>query len=161
MAQTTYKLEGLPSIPNSKVAIFLSKWHREHSQRMVDKCSAVLKEHGCAQIETHLMPGCLEIPLAVRRIAQRTPDLDAAVVFGVILKGDTYHFDMVKDLCMSGLERVMFEFDLPIINEVLPVNRIEDVIVRSSDDNRNKGLEAAAAAIEVIDWRRKHPRRVG
>lgn len=158
MAQTTYRLEGLPTIADSKVAIFLSKWHREHSERMVEKCVAVLRGQGCSDIQTHLMPGCLEIPLAVRRVAQRTPDLDAAIVFGVILKGDTYHFDMVKDLCMSGLERVMFEFDLPIINEVLPVNRIEDVIVRSSDDNKNKGLEAAAAAVEVIDWRRKNPK---
>jgi 6,7-dimethyl-8-ribityllumazine synthase len=161
MAQTTYLLEGLPKIANSKVAIFLSKWHREHSERMVERCVAVLRQHGCDMIEQHLLPGCLEIPLAVRRVAQRNPDLDAAIVFGVILKGDTYHFDMVKDLCMSGLERVMFEYDLPIINEVLPVSRIEDVIARSSDDDKNKGLEAAAAAIEVIDWRRKNPRRVG
>jgi len=78
-------------------------------------------------------------------------------VFGGILKGDTYHFEMVRDLCMSGLERVMFEFDIPIINEVLPVNKIEDVIARSSDNDNNKGLEAAAAAIEIIDWRRRHP----
>ena len=78
-------------------------------------------------------------------------------MFGGILKGDTYHFEMVRDLCMSGLERVMFEFDIPIINEVLPVNKIEDVIARSSDNDNNKGLEAAAAAIEIIDWRRRHP----
>jgi 6,7-dimethyl-8-ribityllumazine synthase len=124
---------------------------------MASKCISVLERFGCLDIQQHLLPGCLEITLAVRRIAQRTPDLDAAIVFGVILKGDTYHFEMVRDLCMSGLERVMFEFDIPIINEVLPVNKIEDVIARSSDNDNNKGLEAAAAAIEIIDWRRRHP----
>lgn len=157
MAQVSYLLDGLPAIPGSKVAIFLSKWHREYSEKMASKCVSVLERFECTDIQMHLLPGCLEIPLAVRRIAQRTPALDAAIVFGVILKGDTYHFEMVRDLCMSGLERVMFEFDIPIINEVLPVNKIEDVIARSSDNDRNKGLEAAAAAIEIIDWRRRHP----
>ena len=88
---------------------------------------------------------------------QRDPSLEALIVFGVIVKGDTYHFDIVKDLCMSGLERVTFECDIPVINEILPVNKIEDALARSADDSKNKGIEAALAALEVIDWRRRHP----
>jgi 6,7-dimethyl-8-ribityllumazine synthase len=58
---------------------------------------------------------------------------------------------------MSGLERVSFECDIPIINEVLPVVTIEDAYKRAGNDDSNKGLEAGIAAVEVIDWRRKHP----
>ncbi len=123
---------------------------------MERKCREILTAAGCALIETHVVPGCLEIPLAARWLKQRTPGLDAIVVFGVILKGDTYHFEMVKNLCMSGLERVMFECDVPIINEVLPVDRIEYAAERAADDHKNKGIEAALAAVEIIEWRRKN-----
>lgn len=105
----------------------------------------------------HVLPGCLEIPLAVRRVVQRDPTIEAVVVFGVIVKGDTYHFDVVKDLCMSGLEKVGFECDIPIINEILPVGAIEDARKRAGDNDSNKGIEAGIAAVEVIHWRRQHP----
>lgn len=112
---------------------------------------------GCREPEVHILPGCLEIPLAVRRLVKRDPSIEAVVVFGVILKGDTYHFEIVKDLCMSGLEKVGFECDIPIINEVLPVVAIEDAYKRAADNDSNKGLEAGIAAVEIIDWRRRHP----
>ena len=65
--------------------------------------------------------------------------------------------DIVKDLCMSGLERVSFECDIPIINEVLRVDSIEHAYKRAGDDNKNKGLEAGIAALEIMKWRRAHP----
>jgi 6,7-dimethyl-8-ribityllumazine synthase len=58
---------------------------------------------------------------------------------------------------MSGLERVMFECDVPVINEILPVNSIEDARARSGEDDKNKGIEAALAALEIIHWRRRYP----
>jgi 6,7-dimethyl-8-ribityllumazine synthase len=64
---------------------------------------------------------------------------------------------MVKGLTMSGIERVMFERDVPIINEILPVDRLEYAEARCADDDKNKGIEAALAAIEIIEWRRRHP----
>jgi 6,7-dimethyl-8-ribityllumazine synthase len=157
MAQTSYSTDSQIQIPQAKVAIIQSKWYREYSDRMVSACLHVLKTAGCGSVETHVVPGCLEIPLAARRLRQRDPELEAIVVFGIILKGDTYHFEMVKDLCMSGLERVMFECDVPVINEVLPVDKIEYAIERAADNDKNKGLEAGIAAVEIIDWRRKNP----
>ena len=157
MAQITYSIENLPRVSNGKIAIILSKWYREVSDAMVEKCIPLLERAGCLRPEVHVLPGCLEIPLAARRLVQRDPSLEALIVFGVIVKGNTYHFDIVKDLCMSGLERVTFECDIPVINEILPVNKIEDALARSADDSKNKGIEAALAALEVIDWRRRHP----
>jgi 6,7-dimethyl-8-ribityllumazine synthase len=157
MAQAEYSLAGLPSIPNARVEIVCSKWYPEISQSMTRRCIEVLKAAGCVEPRVHVVPGCLEIPLAVRRLAKYDPMIEAVVVFGVILKGDTYHFDIVKDLCMSGLERVGFECDMPIINEILPVNRIEDAQARAADNSKNKGIEAGLAAVEIIDWRRRHP----
>lgn len=159
MAQASYSsiAGALTQVPGGRVAIVMSKWYREISESMARKCSSLLRDGGCNEPQVHVVPGCLEIPLVARRLMQCDPELEAIIVFGVILKGDTYHFDIVKDLCMSGLERVMFECDVPIINEILPVSRIEDAQSRSADDDRNKGLEAALAALEIMHWRRQHP----
>ncbi len=124
---------------------------------MTKRCVEVLLAAGCQTPEIHILPGCLEIPLAIRRLAQRDRSLEAVIAFGVILKGDTYHFDIVKDATMSGLERVGFECDIPIINEILPVNSIDDAAKRAGNDDRNKGLEAGIAAVEIIHWRRQNP----
>lgn len=157
MAQASHSTSQLPAVPGGKVVIVASKWYREISESMIEKCVALLEQGGCQRPDVHIVPGCLEIPLAVRRLMHCEPAIEAVIVFGVILKGDTYHFDIVKDLCMSGLERVGFECDVPIINEILPVDRIEDALARSSDNDKNKGIEAALAALEIMEWRRRHP----
>ena len=157
MAQLSHATSNLPSVPGGRAVVVASKWYREISQSMIEKCSAILEQGGCHRPDVHIVPGCLEIPLVARRLMQCDPSIEAVIVFGVILKGDTYHFDIVKDLCMSGLERVGFECDVPIINEILPVVRIEDALARSGDDDKNKGIEAGIAALEIMDWRRRHP----
>jgi 6,7-dimethyl-8-ribityllumazine synthase len=157
MAQISYSIGDLPQTPNAKIAIIMSKWYRELSESMVRRCTPILEQAGCAPVDVHVVPGCLEIPLAARRLHQSKPDIEALIVFGIIVKGDTYHFDMVKNLTMSGIERVLFERDVPIINEILPVDKLEHAQARCADDDRNKGIEAALAAIEIIDWRRRNP----
>lgn len=155
--QTAYSTTDLPTVEGARVAVLMSKWHREHSERMSTRCCALLREAGCLEPDVHVLPGCIELPLAALRIANSVPRPEAIIVFGVILKGDTYHFDMVMQLFMSGIQQVMFQVDIPIINEVLPVDSLDDVVARSGDDEKNKGIEAALAAVEIIDWRRKHP----
>jgi 6,7-dimethyl-8-ribityllumazine synthase len=157
MAQISYIPKNLPQVGGAHTAIIMSKWYKEFSDSMVEKCRSVLAAAGCAEPQLHVVPGSLEIPLAAKRLAENDPALEAIIVFGVILKGDTYHFEMVKDLCMSGLERVMFECDIPVINEILPVDTLDYVAARSGDNDKNKGLEAGIAAVEIIDWRRKNP----
>ena len=106
------------------------------------------------------MPGCLEIPLAARDLlAEETehnanPKIDAIVCFGIIVKGDTLHFEMISEESMRGLGSVMHDFRRPILVEILPVFEMQQAIDRCSDDEFNKGIEAAVAAIEMVAWRR-------
>lgn len=157
MIQTEYSVSNIPKIPEAKVAIIRSKWHDELCESMANKCKDILSHAGCIEPEDHILPGSVELPLAARRLLKRDPNIEAIVAFGVIVKGDTYHFDMVRDTCFRGFQQVMFEFDVPIINEVLPVDSIEHAKVRAGDDEKNKGIEAGIAAAEVIAWRRAHP----
>jgi 6,7-dimethyl-8-ribityllumazine synthase len=154
MAQTEYNLSKLPKIPAARVAIIQSKWHREYSDVMVRKCKEALAQAEFAEPEVHILPGCYELPLAAKKLAQSDPSLEAIIAFGIIIKGDTFHFEMVMNETVRGLSTVMLEQDIPIINEILPVTEISQLEARCGDDDFNKGIEAAIAALEVVSWRR-------
>ena len=160
MAKTVVDLSGLPVIENpGRIAILKSKWYPEIVERLSSTCEGVLAERGFDRVEVHTLPGSLELPLAAADLlASRGGDeIDAVICFGVIVKGETLHFEMITTECMRGLGNVMLEYRVPVIVEVLPVFNIDDARARAGDDEYNKGYEAAAAAIEMIAWRRSLP----
>lgn len=159
MAQVSYATSQVPKVEGGRTAIIVSKWYREYTDAMIKRCLEVLKAASCEVPPVHVVPGSLEIPLAAKRLAENDPTLESIIVFGVILKGDTYHFEMVKDLSNSGIERVMFENDIPIINEIIPVDTLEYIKARCGDDDKNKGIEAGLAAVEIMRWRRENPKK--
>lgn len=157
MAKTVVDLSGLPRVADpGRIAIIQSKWYPEIVGSMSNVCQTVLTEQGYSRVEVHTLPGSLELPLAAADLlaADQAGDLDAVICFGVIVKGETLHFEMISNECMRGLSDVMHRYQRPVIVEVLPVFDIEDARSRAADDEFNKGYEAAAAAIEMIAWRR-------
>jgi 6,7-dimethyl-8-ribityllumazine synthase len=148
----------IPAIPGARIAILQAKWYRAQVDQMVDMCRGLLAKAGAAEPEHHILPGSLELPLAaqalIRGRAGDTP-LDAVICFGAIMKGDTYHFEMISNECIRGLGEVMLSEGVPIIVEVIPVTTVEQLVARSQDDRFNKGIEAALAAAEIIEWRRR------
>lgn len=151
-----YDPSRVPRIDGARVTVLQSGWYAEHTDEMVRKCRAVLREAGCAAVDVERVPGALELPFAAQTLAAsaaRRPD--AIVCIGAIVKGETLHFETVAEECIRGLGEVMRRHDIPIIIEVLPVLSIDQLVARSGDDDRNKGIEAAVAAAEVVAWRRK------
>jgi 6,7-dimethyl-8-ribityllumazine synthase len=98
----------------------------------------------------------LEIPLAARDLLAQDVEqqIDAIICFGVIIKGDTLHFEMISEESMRGLGSVMHDFRRPVVVEILPVFTMQQAVDRASDDEFNKGIEAGVAAIEMVAWRR-------
>ena len=130
----------------------------EHESSQARRENGVAVAHpadGVDHIVTHTLPGTLEFPFAASEVVQANPEVDAIVCLGVVLKGDTYHFEMIIDECVRGLGEVSRAARVPIVNEVLPVTELADAEARAGDDGFNKGIEAAAAAIEIIHWRRQ------
>jgi len=159
MAKTVVDMSRLPRIDSpGRIAIVQSKWYPEIVDSMAGVCQSVLAEAGYSRLERHVLPGCLELPLAAKDLlaADSANDLDAVICFGVIVKGETLHFEMISTECMRGLAAVGLEYRRPVVVEVLPVFDIEHARARAADDEYNKGYEAAAAAIEMIHWRRQH-----
>ena len=153
--QRAIDIDALPALAGgAAVAILRSKWHADVIDGLHAKCEAVLRRKGVGDIRTHALPGSFEFPYAANELALTATDLDAIICLGVVLKGDTCHFEMIVDECGRGLGAVSRRCRIPIINAVLPVTDIAQARARARDDEYNKGIEAAAAAIEIIHWRR-------
>ena len=137
--------------------ILKSKWYPDLVNNLSSTCTEVLKNAGYTEIEEHVLPGSLEIPLAARDVLSEdvAQKIDAVICFGVIVKGETLHFELISQESMRGLGSVMHEFRRPIIVEILPVFDIDQAERRSADDEFNKGIEAAFAALEMVSWRRQ------
>lgn len=158
MAQGAVDLSKLPTIEGpGKIAILKSKWYPELTTRLADTCARVLRDHGYTDVDVHTLPGSLELPLAAADILANDANerIDAIVCFGIIVKGETLHFEMITNECMRGLGEVMRQYRRPIIVEILPVLEMAHAEARAGADELNKGYEAAAAAIEMIAWRRQ------
>ena len=157
MAQSALDTSNLPRIDNpGRIAILKSKWYPDLVDSLGDTCERVLRANGIERIETHTVPGTLELPLAAEDLlaTDSAGDLDAVICFSIILKGETAHFEMVSEESMRGLGEVSRRHRRPVIVEVIPVYEMAHAIARASDDEFNKGIEAAIAAIEMIAWRR-------
>lgn len=157
MAQSAIDLSALPKIDNpGRIEILKSKWYPEYVESMASACDRVLRDSGYSDIRQHTLPGSLEIPLAARDLLTEDGErsIDAIVCFGVILKGATLHFEMISYESMRALGKVMEDFRRPVVVEILPVFDIQEAVERSADDEFNKGIEAAVAAIEMVAWRR-------
>lgn len=155
--KTTVDLSALPAIEQpGRIVILKSKWYPNLVNNLSSTCVRTLTEYGYTDIAEHTLPGSLEIPLAARDLLALDVqnEIDAVICFGVIVKGATYHFEMISNEAMRGLGEVMHEYRRPVVVEILPVFDIKDAEERCADDEFNKGYEAAAAAIEMVAWRR-------
>ena len=154
--QQAIDIAALPTLVGSTTVVILqSKWYAEIVGSLHAKCVEILQAKGVDNIVTHTLPGSLEFAFAANEVVETHPDVDAIICLGVVLKGDTYHFEMIIDECVRGLGEVSRRARVPIVNEVLPVTELAHAQARAADDEFNKGIEAAAAAIEIIHWRRQ------
>ena len=115
-----------------------------------------LRRHGAAEklIELVRVPGCYDMPLAVRRLAS-TRRYDAIVALGAVIRGQTAHFDFVAGECASGLARASQDSGVPVSFGVLTTETLEQAIDRAGAKAGNKGADAAVSAIEMVNLLRR------
>ena len=108
--------------------------------------------HGVAasDITVVRVPGAFELPVVVQNLAQ-SGDYNAIVALGAVIRGATPHFDIVANESAKGLSAIALDHGLPVINGILTTDSIEQTIERAGTKAGNKGAEAAAAAIEMVN----------
>jgi len=131
-----------------RVAVVQSRFNPEIGEGLLAGALRALREANVAEdhVTVVTVPGALEAPLALQRLAQ-TGDCDALVALGAVIRGDTYHFEIVCNESASGLSSVALEFGIPIGNGILTCDTDEQAQARMD----RKGYEAAQAAIEMAN----------
>ena len=133
-----------------RFAIVAARYHSELVARLIEGATACLVRHGVAATDVGLyrVPGAWELPLALQRLAVRG-GWDGLVALGVVIRGDTPHFEHVCRESATGISRVSLEHDMPIGFGVLTCDDARQAAARAGGEVGNKGWEAALAAIEM------------
>jgi 6,7-dimethyl-8-ribityllumazine synthase len=131
-----------------RVAVVLSRFNPAVGDGLLSGALRGLREAGVAEgdITVVTVPGALEIPLAAQRFAQ-SGDIDAIVALGAVIRGETYHFEVVSNESAAGLSGVQLEFGVPVANGVLTTENDAQALARAEV----KGYEAARTAIELAN----------
>lgn len=132
----------------ARVGIVLSRFNPAIGEGLLGGALAALKDAGVADDRVTLVtvPGALETPLALQRLAQ-SGDYDALVALGAVIRGDTYHFEIVCNESAAGVSSVALEFGVPIGNGILTCDTDEQAQARMD----RKGREAVQAALELAN----------
>ncbi len=128
------------------IGIVQARFNESITNALAAACRAELAELGVQEKHiTHvLVPGALEIPLALQALAEGGKH-DALIALGCIIRGETYHFELVANESGAGVSRVALDYQLPIANAILTTENLEQAIARQTE----KGVDAARVAVEM------------
>lgn len=135
-----------------KIGIVVSRFNSFIAERLLDGALDTLNRSGANEddIEVARVPGAFEIPLAAQKMA-RSGRYDGVICLGAVIRGATSHYDLVAGEAAKGIAQVGLETGVPVIFGVLTTDTIEQAIERAGSKAGNKGSEAAAAVIEMIN----------
>jgi 6,7-dimethyl-8-ribityllumazine synthase len=138
-------------LPKAKVAIISSSWHPEICADLVAGAMRALEAAHVKKIKTIYVPGSFEIPLAAQKAFEK--GYDAVVAVGLVLKGDTPHFDYVCQGVTQGVIDVQLKWSKPIGYGVLMCENLEQAIDRCGrvGSKEDKGFDSALAALRLLE----------
>ncbi len=141
----------LPSAAGMKFGIAVAEWNWQITGAMLAGAVSLLKAQGCADedILVKQVPGTFELSVAAQFFAEYT-DVDAVIVIGCVIQGETRHFDFICQGVTQGVTQVSLTWNMPVIFGVLTTENEEQALDRAGGKHGNKGHEAAATAISMV-----------
>jgi 6,7-dimethyl-8-ribityllumazine synthase len=149
-------IEGDLSAAGKKFAIVVARWNAVITERLLQGSLDALYRSGCAKddVEIVRVPGAWEIPSAARSLAE-TKRFAGIITLGVLLRGETAHYEAIYTEVARGIGQSQQETGVPHAFGVLTCETLEQALDRAGLKAGNKGFEAASAAIEMVSVRRK------
>ncbi len=140
------------SAADFRFAIVVSRWNDKLTSKLADGAVEALYESGVdpASMKIFRVPGSFELPVACLKAAQ-SGDFDAVIALGIVIRGDTPHFDYVAGQAASGIMQASLQTVVPILFGVITADNIEQATARSGEKSDNKGFEAALSAVEMVN----------
>lgn len=131
-----------------RLGIVQSRFNEPVCNGLVDACVEELERVGVVGEDVLLVtvPGALEIPLALQKLAE-SGQFDALIALGAVIRGETYHFELVSNESASGISRIALDFAIPVVNAVLTTENDEQAVARMAE----KGRDAARVAVEMAN----------
>ncbi len=145
-------IESSTETSDCQIAIIASNYNKHIVEGLINGCVDTLYANGVEPdwITLVKVPGAMEIPVTAKVIAEKAK-ADVIITLGVIIRGETSHFEVIAHECTNGIARVALDFNIPVIFGVLTVENAEQAMDRSNEDERNKGSEAALTALEMLN----------
>ncbi len=134
-----------------RITVVLADFYEDIGQQLLANCLAALREEGIADelIRTERVSGALEIPMALTILSRAAPPPDALVALGCVIRGETYHFEVVSEVCANGILQAQMANGIPAGNGVLTVDDMAQALART-----DKGAAAARAALRLAELAR-------
>ena len=128
------------------IGIVQARFNADITDALYQACHGELLALGVQEknITRVQVPGALEVPVALQAMAERD-DFDALIALGCIIRGETYHFELVANESSAGVTRLALDYHLPIANAILTTENLEQAVARQTD----KGRDAARVAVEM------------
>ncbi len=152
MKTSISKADGLTAA-GFRFGIIAARFNAEIVSSLTAGAKQALLEAGASESRIHVfqVPGSFEIPLACRYLIQ-TKKYDALVALGAVIRGETYHFELVANESARGVAQVMLESGVPIGLGIITTENLVQARVRADETGENKGRDAALAALEMIHF---------
>jgi 6,7-dimethyl-8-ribityllumazine synthase len=135
------------------IAIVVARFNQDITRRLLRGAQETLEKHGATEPDIYWVPGALELPVTALALAEKGGH-DAIVCLGAVIRGETFHFEIVAMQAAQGLMQVQLDTGVPIAFGVLTTDDKDQALARSGPKN-NKGAEAAEAAIEMANLLRE------
>ena len=131
-----------------RIGIVQARFNHDVTDALTSACRQELLILGVAERDIHhvSVPGALEVPVALQALAEKSK-FDALIAIGCIIRGETYHFELVANESSAGVTRIALDFQLPIANAILTTENLSQATARQSV----KGSDAARVAIEMAN----------
>ena len=126
------------------IGIVQARFNEDITNALAEACIAELQAMGVENIDHVFVPGALEVPLALQAMAERA-EYDALIALGCIIRGETYHFELVANESGAAVTRVGLDYQVPIANAILTTENVDQAVARQTE----KGADAARVAVEM------------
>ena len=141
---------------NFKIGIIVSKWNDRVTDALKQGALTTLWNAGVPKTSTlvYEVPGSFELPSSAAMLLDANEDVDAVICLGCIIQGETRHFEFIANAVANGIAKVGIEYTVPVIFGVLTCDTPEQAEARSGGKHGNKGVEAAATALQMLHTHR-------
>ena len=139
------------SAPAGRFAVVVSRFNEPVTTKLLEGCQRGFMQKGVSvqDVDVFHVPGALELPVVCDALASKPGAYQAIVALGAVVRGETYHFEIVSDVSARGLMQTSIAHNIPVIVGVITVDNAEQAYARCGEGDDNKGFEAALGAVEM------------